>query len=278
MNLNHALDQWQAHARPGELRNPRYRLRYFDWGQGEPFVFIHGLNDRAISFAMVIAHLAPRYRCIAYELANGRDDHASTGRYRHADYADDLISLLDHLQLKQVHLFGSSFGSTITLDAIHRYPERFRTGMLQGGFARRPLTFGERCLARVGRLMPGTMKQMPMREKMLQTVDLPGFVGAPDEVWKFYLSNSEVTPNRVIARRALLLHKVDLRPKLPEIRQPLLMIGGDNDLLVPKRFEEEVLHAVPAAKRIEFEKCGHYPQYTHPERTAREVEEFVKGS
>jgi pimeloyl-ACP methyl ester carboxylesterase len=275
MNLSAALDRWQREALPGELHLSRYRPRYFEWGRGEPIVFIHGLNDRAVSFAMVMAPLVDRFRCVAYELPNGRGDGAATGRYHHPHYADDLSELLDRLKIERCHLFGSSFGSTVTLDALHRYPARFGKAVVQGGFARRPLGFGERCLARVGRFVPGTMSSMPMRERMLKTLDAPAFVGAPDEVWRFYLANSEVTPNRAIARRALLLHRLDLRPTLAEIRHPLLMIGGDNDLLVPKRFEEEVLRGVPSARRVEFERCGHYPQYTRPERVAGEMVAFI---
>lgn len=275
MDLPTTLDRWQREATPGELQLSRYRPRYFEWGRGEPIVFVHGLNDRAVSFAMVVASLADRFRCVAYELPNGLSDGAATGRYYHPHYADDLIEFLDQLKIERCHLFGSSFGSTVTLNALHRYPVRFEKAVVQGGFARRPLGFGERCLARAGRFVPGTMRWMPMREKMLKKLNAPEFSGAPDEVWRFYLANSEVTPNRAIARRALLLHKLDLRPSLATIPHPLLMIGGDNDLLVPKRFEEEVLRGVPNARRVEFERCGHHPQYILPERFAGEMVAFI---
>ena len=37
-----------------------------------------------------------------------------------------------------------------------------------------------------------------------------------------------------MARRALLLHRVDLRPLLPAIRQPVLLVCGSHDPLVGK--------------------------------------------
>src|SRR5262249_40797747 len=153
--------------------------------------------------------------------------------------------------------------------------EVLQKAFLQGGFACRPPSRAERALTRFGCLFPGRMRHLPCRTRVLRLIDAPAFAGAPQEVWDFFVANSGVTPGRAVARRALMLTKLDLRPMLPAIRQPLLLIGGDRDGRVPRQREEEVLRGVPNARRVEFAPCGHYPQYTHPERTAEEIRRFL---
>ena len=58
---------------------------------------------------------------------------------------------------------------------------------------------------------------------------------------------------------------VDLRPALPGIHQPILLVCGDADPLVNKRCEMELLTGLPNVARVELPQCGHQALYTHPE-------------
>src|SRR5207249_9209613 len=116
------------------------------------------------SFIMPMARLTEHFRCIAYDLPTGRGDGARLRRYVHADLLDDLLALLDHLQLPQAYLFGSSFGATITLAALHKGPDRFPRAVLQGGFAYRPLARAEVLLARLARRWGWPLRTFPLRE------------------------------------------------------------------------------------------------------------------
>ena len=274
--LQSATARFDAEAKPATFDTGRYRMPYASWGDGpRTLVFVHGLCDWPRSFAMLMSRLSGEYRCLAISLADGRTDGANLGMYSHADYAHDLIALLDHLQIDRVDLLGSSFGSTVALRTAITYPDRLNRAILQGGFARRPLIRIERGLARVGRYWPWLMGDLPIRETSMRKLEAHAFVTAPKEVFDFLLVNSGRTPIRAAARRALLLDTLDLRPQLQQVRSPVLMIGGDRDTIVPRMYEAEVEAGVPDVRRIEYSPCGHYPQYTHPERMAQDMREFL---
>jgi pimeloyl-ACP methyl ester carboxylesterase len=95
-------------------------------------------------------------------------------------------------------------------------------------------------------------------------------------VYQFLLACSGETPIRAAARRALILDQLDLRPLLPAIPHPVLMIGGDRDALVPRECEAELERGLPDVRRVEFRPCGHYPQYTMPAAMADEIERWVR--
>ena len=79
---------------------------------------------------------------------------------------------------------------------------------------------------------------------------------------------------RAVARRAVILHRLDLRKVLPEIRQPVLLVCGDHDPLVGRSCENELLQGLPNARRVVFSGCGHFPYLTHPETLAEVVRQF----
>jgi len=256
--------------------SPGVRLEVLDWGgSGPPLVFVPGLSDSGLSFVQPIARLADHFRCIALDLPTGRGDGARLRNYRHDDLVKDLFGLLDHLKVSQSYIFGSSFGSTIALRAMHERPERLPRGILQGGFAWRPLAPAEVWLSRLVRYWSARMGSLPGRKKALRRSHFGPFVDRPPEVWDFFLERTGLAPLSAVATHALLLHGVDLRPLLSKIRQPVLLVTGDRDPLVKRWCTEQLLEGLPNARPVEFDGCGHFPMFSHPELLAEVVRDFL---
>ena len=271
--LRECLERWRTEARHGVIDTGRCRCRYVAWGRGPALVLIPGMGLDAIGFVMLMARLQTDFCCISFDLPDGEIDGAHVRSYRHADHVADLFALLDHLSIRECVLLGSSFGSTIALAALHAQPERFPRAILQGGFARRPLARAEVLAASICRFLPGRVAHLPMVRQILERAHRVPFQDRDLEVWDFFVNESLRTPLRAFAARALLIHRIDLRPLLPAIKQPVLMICGDRDPLVGKACEAELKEGLPHVTRGEIEDCGHMPQLTHPEVMA----EIVRG-
>jgi pimeloyl-ACP methyl ester carboxylesterase len=266
------LEQEAAH---GICDTGRYRARYFSWGTGPPLLFVPGVAALGRSFVLTIARLAAEFRCIAYDLPTGCGDGARLGRYRHADLVADVFALLNHLGIQQTYLFGSSFGSTIALAAMHSAPARFPRAIIQGGFACRPLARAELVLARMARYWPGRMRLVPFRAKAMRLAHYGPFASCEPDLWDHFVQYTGSVPIATLARHALLLHQTDLRPILPAIRQPVLMVCGDRDPLVRQCHEEILLSGLPNVRRLELANCGHFPYLTHAEPLAEIIRQFL---
>lgn len=275
ISLTEAQAKFQREAVGGVCETGRYRCPYYVWGTGPPIVMIPGLADDALSFLFVSALLAPHFRCIAYDLPAGVGDGARLRHIGHAVLVQDLFALLDHLKISQCYFLGSSFGGTIALAAMHSDPPKFPRAVLQGAFAHRPLTPVESFLARLGRYWPGTMRLLPGRTSLLRRFHFAPFASRPPEVWKYFLERSNAPPIAAVAHRALLIHRLDLRRILSEIRQPVLLVCGDHDPLVGPACEEALLHGLPNAGRATIAACGHNPLFSHPEVFAELVRQFL---
>ena len=270
-----ARARFEREAIHGVCDTSRYRMPYYSWGDGLPLLFVHGLGDSCHSFLMPISRLSAHFRCIAYDQPSGYGDGARLRRYSHDHLVADVGVLLDHLNLRQSYILGSSFGSTIVLKAMHDHPERFPRGILQGGLVYRPLRRAERFLSFWGRFLPGQMAGIPLREKVLLKVGSATFKELFPDIWAHFLECTGRARLAAVAYQACLLHALDLRPILPAIRQPVLLVCGDQDRVVPRLHEEMMLQGLPHAGRVVIENCGHLPSYTHPEILAEVVRQFL---
>jgi non-heme chloroperoxidase len=86
-------------------------IYYKDWGSGEPVVFSHGWPLTADSWESQMFFLASKgYRCIAHDRrGHGRSSQPSDGNEM-STYADDLATLIEHLDLQRAVLIGFSTG------------------------------------------------------------------------------------------------------------------------------------------------------------------------
>ncbi len=270
-----ARARFEREAVHGTCDTGRYRMPYYIWGNGPPLLLVHGLSDSCRSFLMPISRLSAHFRCIAYDQPSGYRDGARLRRYEHDHLATDIWALLDHLGLRQSYILGSSFGATIALKAMHDRPERLPRGILQGGLVYRPLRRAESFLSYWGRFLPGRMAGLPLREKVLLKTAGQTFKELFPDIWQHFLDCSGQPRLSAVAHQACMLNRLDLRPILPAIRQPVLLICGDQDRVVPRIHEQMLLQGLPNAGRIVLSGCGHVPSYTHPELLAEVVRQFL---
>jgi pimeloyl-ACP methyl ester carboxylesterase len=273
--LADALVRWRREATFSEFDTGRYRCRYYEWGRGQPLLFVHGICDRSRAFVPLIAHLTDSFHCIAYELPAGGADGARLDSLRHADLVVDLLALLDHLKVGQACLYGASFGSTVALRALSFRRRRFLRAALQCGFAFRRLAPAEKALADLARYWHGPINAVPLRNWLQRMADAQAFADAPPEMWDFHRANSATTPVRAFAQRARMIARLDLRALLPQITHPVLLITGDRDAVISRACDDELARGLPHADRLEFQACGHYPQYTHAAGVAEALRRFL---
>src|SRR5262249_37226445 len=71
------------------------------------------------------------------------------------------------------------------------------------------------------------------------------------------------------------LHRLDLRAELPQVTQPVLLIWGDRDRVMPLTHAEILQSGLPSSGLAILEGAGHQPTYTHPDALAAVVRRFL---
>src|SRR6185436_6506721 len=103
----------------------------------------------------------------------------------------------------------------------------------------------------------------------------PAFAAAhPEVVAARKLALSSADPE-CFARACLALAELDLRPGLPGIRNPALVMCGALDQTTPSALAREVAQAIPGARWREIADSGHCPMLEQPDALVALVDEFL---
>ena len=270
------VDQYDREAQTSTMPGPRHRMTYRVLGEGPPLILVPGLASTYRGYAPTLRRLAERFRTIQVDYPGEHpDDGVDLAAIGHDELVDDLFRLSDHLKLDSPGLFGLSFGSTLSLAALHRDPVRFGKAVLQGGFANRRFQLAERIALRVGRRFHGKLSSLPFHKRGLASRSRATFPAGNADLWDFYVEENGLTTIAGLTHRLDIVRKLDLFPILPEIRTPILLIHGTADEIVPVDRYHELARMLPAVRGVLMPGVGHQPHFTHPEELAKLVGDFL---
>jgi pimeloyl-ACP methyl ester carboxylesterase len=118
-----------------EFVHEGHRISYEDYGEGDrPLVLIHGLLMNRHMFDRLGPEMAARgNRVLAVDLlGHGLSDRPpEMVNYSMTFFAQQVVGLLDHLDLEEAVIGGTSLGANTTLETAHLFPERVRGMMVE---------------------------------------------------------------------------------------------------------------------------------------------------
>jgi pimeloyl-ACP methyl ester carboxylesterase len=119
----------------GEFEYNGHRVSYEEYGGGErPLILIHGLLMNGRMFDRLGPEMASRgNRVITIDLlGHGRSDRpADMSNYSMTFFARQVEALMDHLELGQAVVGGTSLGANVTLELAYLEPKRVRAMMIE---------------------------------------------------------------------------------------------------------------------------------------------------
>lgn len=265
--------------------NDNTRLFYQDWGTGKPLVFLHAW---AMNSDMWHHHMLyfndHKMRCIACDRrGHGRSDHPGDGHH-YDRYADDLETLLSHLDLREVTLVGHSMGG----GEIVRYLTRHGSG-------------------RISRivLIAASIPYLLNTENNPEGVDITIFDATRTAVrkdfpnWLVENSNGFYLPDNFAVSPAIMqwtinmilttslkaaiegtyqVSETDFRKELQCITVPSLIIHGSADASIPVYFGRKSAQLIPKCEYKEYAGAPHGIFFTHIDRLNADILEFINSN
>ena len=112
-----------------------FRISYDEYGAGDrPLVLIHGLLMNRRMFDRLGPAMAERgNRVITIDLlGHGRSDRpAEMSQYSMTFFAHQVVALLDHLEIDEAVVGGTSLGANVTLELAYLEPKRVKAMMVE---------------------------------------------------------------------------------------------------------------------------------------------------
>jgi pimeloyl-ACP methyl ester carboxylesterase len=183
---------------------------------------------------------------------------------------DDVRAVMDDIGSQRAVVVGFSEGSAMSALFAATYPERVAQLILFGGFAVTPYppNGAEERIARVVKAW-GT-------GEMMKTV-IPSQAANPNAISQFAkLERLSASPGAVRAI-ALLNAQIDIRPILPTIRVPTLVLHRRTDARIPIEIGRNLATQIPNSRFIEYPDGDHAFWSGDAEPLLGDIEEFVTG-
>jgi pimeloyl-ACP methyl ester carboxylesterase len=204
----------------------------------------------------------------------GSDPAPDPRAYAIADYADDLEELREHLGLERMALLGHSHGGVVATEYAARHPERVERLILASTLAR----FGpeQNAAMEAGIAARAGEPWFEDAEAALKT-ELAGAFSTGAELaeltlrmFPFYfarygdaerayvqtLAGEELSVDALGLWEREIFEHFDLRPLLPSLTMPTLVITGADDFITGPRAAAD-FDAVPGAERVILDDAGH---------------------
>lgn len=188
--------------------------------------------------------LGGRYRLLAFDHRGHGASPAPPGPYQIDDLGTDLLALLDALDLARVHYAGLSLGGMLGMWLASRAPDRVDRLALLCTAAYLPPAQGWLDRAATVR----THGMGAIASPVLARWFTPGYpAGHPDTVTNLR-AQFVANPPEGYAGCCEAIAALDLRPALPGITAPTLVLSGADDLAIPPPLGAEIAAAVPDAR------------------------------
>jgi 2-hydroxy-6-oxonona-2,4-dienedioate hydrolase len=240
------------------------KFRFIEEGTGEPVVLLHGLFGALSNFMDLIEYFRHHYKVVVPILPLYELDllHTTVGGLE--KYVHKFIETRDY---KNLHLLGNSLGGHVALVHVLKHPERVKSITLTGSSGLFESGMGSTYPKRGDYEYIKKQTELTFYDPKTATKELV------DEVYG-------IVNNRMKALKIISLAKSAIRNNLGEelnqIKQPTLLIWGNNDTITPPFVGKEFQRMIPGSELHFIDKCGHAPMMEVPDEFNKILHGFLK--
>lgn len=261
------------------------RLHVLDQGtaQGEPVLWLQGLNAPASAWSAQLAHFAQTMRNLAPDGRGVGKSDAPAGPYTARLLADDALAVLDAAGVESAHVVGLSLGGAVAQELALSAPQRVRTLALLASFAvQNPRT---RALLQAWRtfypLVNGSLELRHAWELQAYSWLFTDRTWRNEAQIRAALRFAQTQPPQPVAG---FLGQVDAalsfdsRQRLPALAVATIVVHGSLDGLSPPSNGEELARLIPGARLLVVPDAGHAVNLEAQRDVNRSLREHWKRS
>ena len=240
--------------------------RYEAAGNGPPVIILHGWGGTIDSVKPIVQCLSRDYTTIAVDLPGFGESSQPSSTWGVLDYANWVSDFMDGICCPRAHILGHSFGGRVGIMLATHFPALVDRLILidsAGIRPRRTLAMRLRVQAFKGlRSLFNLIPNPSWRENAVKR--LGAAFGSAD----YRDANSM---RKVFVR----VVNEDLRPILPAIQAPTLLVWGEDDEDVPLMYGRLMAQEIPNARMEILAGAGHFSYMDRLPQFCRVVQSFL---
>lgn len=239
------------------------KFKFIEEGEGEPLVLLHGLFGALSNFKDLIEYFKKSYKVVVPLLPLFELDilHTTVGGLQ--KFVHRFIEARGY---NGVHLLGNSLGGHVALVYILKHPERIKSLILTGSSGLFENGMGDSYPKRGDYEYIKKKTEITFYDPAMATKELV------DEMFAITTNRLKVIKVIALAKSAI---RNNLGEELSQIKQPTLLVWGNNDTITPPFVAREFNRLIPNSELHFIDKCGHAPMMERPDEFNVILEKFL---
>jgi len=245
-------------------------IRYYQGGQGEPLLIIHGGNSHARLWVNNMRELCQNHTILVPDLPGFGLSQSMEGKFYIPELVDFIDKFAQAMGLESFNLMGHSLGGGIAASYSLQFPQKVKKLILIDSMCMgEDIALWVRVLSlpafgiSLGKSVVALFQGIKwLTEAMFRSID---FI-VPLSQASIIIGCSSVT---------LRAQTVVLMQRLSEIIVPTLIVWGKNDRIVPVKQAYAAATVIPDCQLKVFEDCGHSAYQQRLPEFSRLVTQFL---
>jgi pimeloyl-ACP methyl ester carboxylesterase len=267
-------------ARGAEVRHVEaggLRIGYRRAGAGPALLLLHGAYEDSRIWSRQLVGLADELTVVAWDAPGCGASDDPPDSFTTADYSRCAVELLAALGFTSAHVLGLSWGSMLALDVATRHPAAVDSLVLASAYAG---WAGSLPPDEVQRRVAQVLREVEQPAASFIPDWMPGLLteraprGAADEVAAIMADFHPVG----MRHAALTMGAADLRPVLPTIAVPTLLLYGELDARSPVAVGRALHEQIPGSELVVLPGAPHLAMVEQPEAFDAAVRAFVRSA
>lgn len=269
-------------------RTDRYTTRVLEAGSGTPLFMFHGGGGHAETYAKNLTNLAKVCRPMAPDFIwHGKSSKPAfvEGNWL-AQFTDQILDLMDHLDIEKAHFEGESLGGWIAMDMAINHPDRVDKLILNTAWGMK-LKHAAESANDLGALRETSLNALlnPSRELIRKRLEwLMPLGGVTEELVDLRLTlwSDPQTQLSLTEYYNRLFHPScdDLlfrEEHLAKIKAPTLLLWTEKNPIHGPEAAHYMATVIPDAQVHIVKDAAHWPQWERPEDHDTAVMTFLQG-
>lgn len=251
-------------------------IAYRRAGTGPPVLLLHGGWSDSREWRLQFEGLADEFDVVAWDAPGCGGSSDPPAGFALSDYANAVAGLVDALRLDRPQVLGLSFGGGLALAVYERHRGLVRSLVLASAYAGWAGSLSaEEIAARLERMR----REIHVPPEQWVRSYLPTFFASPmpqaivDEVVEVMC---EARPAGIAAMIEAFA-TADLRPVLPTIDVPTLLLYGEADIRSPLPVAEALHAGIRGSELMVIPEVGHCTNYEAADTFNTTVRRFLRG-
>jgi pimeloyl-ACP methyl ester carboxylesterase len=250
------------------------RIAYTRVGRGPAVVMLHGAPADSRTWQWMLPDLARDHTVVAWDAPGFGQSSDIDDSWRAPQFADALAAFVAALGVERPHVVGWSFGTMVALSLFQHHPTVPASLVLIGGYAGWAGSLPAEEVTRRLEMFVGMAELGDAFDPQSYPGLFTDLIPADRRAALATMMRENIRPATIRAA-GYIGAETDLRPMLPTVTVPTLVLHGQADARSPLANAEALHAAISTSHLAVLPKLGHACLVEDPEACAEEIRRFV---